>query len=165
VLSWCRDTAALLNHSRSPNLAPGVPSVAPYLPPDTVRPRSRWRGGIGEAGLSVWRATRDIDAGEELVLDYDVFSLFTEGGAGEGGWFAALFPALLDGGVYPDHRQWGTSTGAGSPGELDNQPIALTEPEPPPELSTAAVDAANRRQVSSPRDVNVILAPPCVFHS
>ena len=127
-----------------------MPSVAPYLPPDTVRPRGRWRGGIGEAGLSVWRATRDIDVGEELVLDYCVFSLFTEGGAGAGGWFAALFPALLDGEVYPDHRQWSTSTGAASsPGELD-QPIVLTEPEPPPELPTAAVDAANRRQVSSP---------------
>ena len=105
-----------------------MPSVAPYLPPDTVRPRGRWRGGIGEAGLSVWRATRDIDAGEELVLDYGVFSLFTEGGGGAGGWFAALFPALLDGEVYPDHRQWSTSAVAGSaPGSAGLRPLGWAQ--------------------------------------
>jgi hypothetical protein len=124
VFSWCHDTAALFNHSRSPNFAPDGPCGEP---------------------ATVWRATRDIEEGLELVFNYDVF---TEGGEGE--WFAELFAVLLDGEAYPDHRQWSTSLG-----EVD-EPIALTEPnergprperpdgriEPAPEANPAGLPAA-----------------------
>jgi hypothetical protein len=81
VFSWCRDTAALFNHSAAdPNFAPSGPCGDPS---------------------TVWRALRDIPAGEELRFDYGVFA---EGG--EGQWFAELFPALLEGEAYPDHTQW-----------------------------------------------------------
>jgi hypothetical protein len=49
VLSWCRDTAAFFNHSAVPNCAPDGPCGEPQ---------------------TVWRALRDIDAGEELLFDY-----------------------------------------------------------------------------------------------
>ena len=61
-----------------------------------------------------------------------------------------MFPALLDGEAYPDHRQWSTSLG-----EVD-EPIALTESnergprperpdgrvEPAPEANPASLPAA-----------------------
>eukprot|EP01079_Euglenida_sp_SAG-EU17-18_P005442 gene5442-972_t len=75
---WCKDTAALLNHSSSPTVtADGLPGED-----DTV-----------------WRAARAITPGEELTYDYE--SSYKD----EPDWFRSMFPELA-GEEFPDHTWW-----------------------------------------------------------
>ena len=80
ALYWCRDTVGLFNHSRK-NANCGFS-----------------KGKLGE-DITEWRAIRDIEAGEELLFDYNL------GFEVEPQWFKELYNEYCDM-EYPDHSKW-----------------------------------------------------------